>query len=625
MAEVLDTFPKDVRGDGPFRAFISYASADNIPQKSLSQLKTTVETAINATHVRLGISGNYRCFRDAQSILTGPYDDQINRALNSADIFILLVSNNFLTSEYVKTVEWKHIKPCAASEKYLTILIKFDHCDQLAVLTGVADLQFLKGTDGSALEPLEGHPEGWGAVRNAVVGKIKEFLTQRHLGNEPSPEGASSSKAKKPINSEAKSMHTYVIGWGGVEPACLYKDSRFEDSPLAFVTTQLTLDTLPKLHYSSYPNDPLPAGFDVAYMDYEFSDRYYSAGRIHPASRFDSLKQLFGEGGHDDIQIEHAIMNYFYVNGRFLKNQPISVPIQFGFGEILVNTAGKLAHSLKAKALVHPNDFSYADFDLNKLLDDGETKIAIWHWYLPSLTHIRLSLSEGESVGMCLGEWKAPPVKFDDSGTRPDVVKYMKLICDRLEQEPGLAARIKICRNMHEVRATIGGSFKAGVIIGVGSSALVDEPNVLNESKADSVLAIIPKEGVTLWLNCAAAIKKDDSTPAVNLVTYWLRQSTQDRMFRFNIGDPSIEAAGGPNASRGRYVGLPVNKYSLDEVRSCFPGYRAVQTFEKLYDKETECFQDGRVFLRVLPLPIWGSLVNVWERFVAAADPDNEG
>lgn len=71
----------------------------------------------------------------------------------------------------------------------------------------------------------------------------------------------------------------HVIGWGGIESHDLY-DGSFRQS-LAFLTTEMTLDTLPPLRYFGVGDSyKYPANFGVVYMDFEFSKRYKDLGSI---------------------------------------------------------------------------------------------------------------------------------------------------------------------------------------------------------------------------------------------------------------------------------------------------------------------------------------------------------
>jgi hypothetical protein len=448
-----------------------------------------------------------------------------------------------------------------------------------------------------------------------------------------------------------------IFGWKGIEDKELYSD--FVPRPLAFLTTQMSLENLPTFEYvmrdisSPETHDSEPRKFDVGYVDYEFVDRYHDLKRIHNLEgEKDKILPLFSLG-----KIAPAIMELMSPGRKPRTISIRSVPIQFGFSEILVNPSGNLGIKLGKDNKTKENGsvWTHSDFNLIKLLNDGKTKVAIWHWYLPSLLQFLLS---AENTELCRRGVSQFHVKTVLKGLSPDpgnsskaekielqryhnvLETHVNEVCKLLKEHPDWATRIEVCSTMEEIRHELtDASPRAGVVLGQGSSVLSGR----NWEKFAHVEAVVPKEqGILVWINCAVGIDTTSSNATATLVDHWFKEATQIKMC----------------AQEANYFGLPTNQAALDQILN-MPSYansHAVKTFISLCEQgagdETpevgaECgtpgrsdlcgaigvtrfptsaarqkFRDGTVAHRVLPRQFWGQWVHLWEKFVRAANPE---
>jgi hypothetical protein len=370
----------------------------------------------------------------------------------------------------------------------------------------------------------------------------------------------------------------------------------------------MSLETLPKLEY--FPHDSRTGlKFDVAYMDYEFVDRYQR-----------DLKLLHDLGGDDDIRslftlekIAPALKELMF-SGLNTRTMPIyCVPIQFGFNEILVNRKGRLHKSLKDK---EDGDWSHGDFNLIKLLKDKETKVVVWHWYLPSLLQFLLSVENTDVKTVLKGlststDGTATGGKSTDGKARnrydAALETHIKMVCGLLEKHPEWRSRITVCSTMNEIRHELTKG-NAGVVLGQGSSVLAGP----RPKDFEHIRSIVPAgQGVLVWINCATSVDQTSIKAAKVLINQWLDETTQ-----MNMCKPSAD-----------YFGLPANRAALGRVlkERRYAQVKTVETFIKCTggDKESAAesnFSDNMVTHRVLPRHLWGRWVHLWEKFVAAAN-----
>ena len=348
-----------------------------------------------------------------------------------------------------------------------------------------------------------------------------------------------------------------VIGWKGIEDEKLYAERSNNRYRVAFLTTQMSLETLPTLQYFPHDRDRHRGRtrdrdrdeedrwkFNVVYADYEFVERYHEQKLVKEFYRHDDfIDRLISNEGH----LAPAIRDLLDFNPG-TNERARCAPVQFGFNEILLDKKEVLGKDLNDKREAPEPAWSYSDFDLRNLLSDGTTKVAIWHWYLPSLLHFLLSHKnypkaideDVDAVRKRLvddGEWSVAVLKnYVD-----DVIKLLK---DKRTKE-----RLRVCKDMKKIQSVLspGKEFRAGVVLGSGSSALCS-----NQTNFEHIEAIVPtSQGVFAWINCAAVIGPNQpnqyTEPATDLIDYWLKPETQRSMFNTAAG----------------YYGLPANKTAL--------------------------------------------------------------
>jgi hypothetical protein len=343
-------------------------------------------------------------------------------------------------------------------------------------------------------------------------------------------------------------------------------------------------------------------------------------GRDRRSPPVELVTQQLGSNGEISLAIRDLLLRDLLIPEGSDPDPNINfVPVQFGFNEILVNRKGQLHPDLRAKAnaealqrgrakdenkeYVRSPAWSYGDFEIGNLLRDGVTKIAIWHWYLPSLLHILLCWEATNDGGTTKLLAICEKLKHGNGESWKDFEEYLNGLCESLlEPKGGWRNRLKVYSTMDELQMALrtdAKDFPAGVVLGSGSSVLVDKKG---SKSFDHVEAIVPRQGVFVWINCAAAINRYRPLEAGDLINYWLRAATQRLMF-----DDAVT-----------YYGLPANEKALGCVRTERPEIRAVQTFDFLCASEGK-FHKDTVAPRVLPPIRWGQWTNLWEKFQYAA------
>jgi hypothetical protein len=118
---------------------------------------------------------------------------------------------------------------------------------------------------------------------------------------------------------------------------------------------------------------------------------------------------------------------------------------------------------------------------------------------------------------------------YDSSAAETNTLEqYVDEVCALLRKKKAWVQRIEVFPAMYEIRNALLGEFKAGVVLGVGSSALADP----NPNKFAHIQAIVPaNQGVFVWINCAAAINKPGWKEAATLINHWLTYETQMTWF----------------------------------------------------------------------------------------------
>lgn len=457
------------------------------------------------------------CFLDTENIEAGEVGHNlIQSALHSASCFIVFVSSSSLNSEYIKKYELPHIVDEWSKSVAKVIPVLVDDCRTAISVCRVDRWQYVVHSETKDLMPLTYLQSSRKDVSSIFDSVLKQVVNWRHSRRQELTESGAGHQPPKRLSFENVIQ---VMGWSGIEERTLYNTF---PKKAAFLTAEMSFSRLPILKYVRSVEDR-PRNFDVIYVDAEFIPRYRSLGLIRQLSDVPRIKNLCAPKG----PIEPVIRKAFFGKDKYI----YGVPIQFGFNEPLVNTAGRLGPKISQKVNNPAYQWSYADFDIEELIADQETTVAIWHWYLPSLHQISLAAEAREKT--------AKP------SNGKHFLRYLKRLQDWLKKT-GLKSQLMICRSLDEVRNALDprGDFRAGIVLGVGSSALFADASL-------KVRAIVPQEGVVMWLNCAAILtaagEGEDITGPVDMIEHWLQDATQEKMFFANTG----------------YNGMPVNRNVL--------------------------------------------------------------
>jgi len=440
-----------------------------------------------------------------------------------------------------------------------------------------------------------------------------------------------------------------IIGWDGIRPPQLYSGhAALKKSRISFLTTELSLEILPRFSYlyqNSMPTSGCdhgggdredkgePEAFDVIYVDNEFCERYFQHKRIKDlyAMKINNEVGTIGDliGGSTDSFVE----SLSGIDISLKKGLVYGVPIQFGFHEVLAVRGGdiKSTKSLLGEKLRNKNyKWRHEDFDILKMVEDKQTHINLWHWYLPTMTQMYLSYFFGfmegylkdsaKNISFCVSVYsikhalsllamESKNISADDSKIsaeerglirlRPEIIQgfdtYLSLVRSAINEN---IDRVSISNNMNEVRKHIRSQKKCNqIVIGVGSSPLHPAKEGMEKSQFDHVQAIIPKQGVAAWLNCAAITTDSENPFAANVIENWLNESVQMEMFRNSLG----------------YVGLPTTSTALMQVRSNYNFIHAVSTLNKI-EKSKRSGDNIIVAPRTFPNTEWGKWISYWEQ-----------
>lgn len=255
--------------------------------------------------------------------------------------------------------------------------------------------------------------------------------------------------------------------------------------------------------------------------------------------------------------------------------------------------------------------WSHADFRLLDLLEDG-TRVGLWHWYVPALTKWLLSYFKDKKVSdlkrLKLWDGRSDPFSSlaDESGPLHDLRDDMQRLGKELLSNEDFRKRLWICEDMSEMRVALNGNnFNAGVLLGIGSTVLKTTDN--------DIVRIRPREGITMWINCAAALHPKQSrhsrgrADSLDLIQYWLRDDVQMRMLQLQLDTD--------------YFGLPVNQNVLRNAMEDpkFKSHPAFLTLSELLEPNGLSFRANAVAPRVLPLQLWTRWVDWWQGIVTAA------
>ena len=125
----------------PLRVFVSYSHQDT---KWLKLLDPHLRSLAN-----LGV---LESFDDRQLLGGDTWDPEIRRRLDEADLIILIITANFMASEYIARVELSRTLERRAKEHALVIPILADHCFWQPL--GIAEVNLLPKDDHNNLRPL---------------------------------------------------------------------------------------------------------------------------------------------------------------------------------------------------------------------------------------------------------------------------------------------------------------------------------------------------------------------------------------------------------------------------------------------------------------------------------------
>lgn len=351
-----------------------------------------------------------------------------------------------------------------------------------------------------------------------------------------------------------KSRHLQLIAWNGFNEPEIVKSYR--GPRLDILEYVRGIDRVTHLRYGK-------SLFDVLISDVEFLTRH------HDPHNLLFLDKLDYEDFWDLIPPELRFR--VEAAGRCL-----GIPVRCGLNDIVVNSRGF------EKALSKPptkSGLSYRELSLSTIVNNTDIRIGLWNWYLPTLGV--LLLTEGVALNR-VWDQKAVTVK-----AITDFIvqhKHRFLLFD----QPGDATRFLKANQVWTVLGAGGWLIPA------------------NAAERGNLIALVPNEGVLMWVECAAIIDNREAHQAFSkdLIKHLLQPSTQHLL-----------------AERHAYRACPV---TVSAIRDLSKDMDWVQTFniDRIFDFDStkNLPLKDKVVLRELPKDEWRNWESCWETVDAAVD-----
>jgi hypothetical protein len=263
--------------------------------------------------------------------------------------------------------------------------------------------------------------------------------------------------------------------------------------------------------------------------------------------------------------------------------------------EILVNTNSILDSELKNKCTLSAtgqSELSYQDFDICDLLEQRKVNgIGLWYLYLPTLSHLLLAdkkvpVNGVQQLADTIVRW------------REDEIHYVRDITDAIREHYKNGCRIIVFYRLDDMRRALERG-DVGIIFG-GSSAILAAEN----RKDGPIQALIPREGLLIWVNCGALIETKQTNPhGESLIGWWMEKDVQNRLCGYS-----------------EYRGCPVEKIALFETRNS-TSHPAAPTLRKVITENNTLNEQYLIAIRGFPEHIWRAWAHCWEGMMREITP----
>jgi len=504
------------------------------------------------------------------------WEKYIRKGLERAKAAILLLSHDFLASDFISKTELPALLGAARNEG-ATILPVYVRKLTKEQLREIHRFQGVNSPERALTKLKEAERD---EVFNNVYTAVNEIFSDgseeqrtEELGQGPS--GPEEHEIKPGSGGSHDTLH--VIGWRGVESDQLYENFH----PVACLVTERSFDSLPRIYYQTLE-------FDVVVADVELFPRYVYLERLENLRYEETISTALSDVAPF---IDNLTSRLLRPEG---KNRTWGIPIQFGFNEILVNLKGINPGPFRDRcAAARPGEMSYEDFDICEILSKDDVKaVAFYDWYIPTICHLLLAdqatpIQEKVANIQCVKDWKGVP---GDSSKSSDL-KYVRTIQQRISDllnEDRNRNRILPLDTLQDVKDYLNRD-RVGIIYG-GSSALLA---TATDARAKEIKVVIPREGVLVWVNTGAVlINARDRKKSVALLAHWLKEEQQKQLCAYE-----------------GYRACPANgallKMTLEDR-----DHPARETLQYVLGDET------KAALRGFPEQIWRDWADAWEKII---------
>ncbi len=158
------------KGAPKLKVFVSYSHGN---YKAWNHLKTHLDVLKNERLVEWWFDGQIRAGTE--------WDDTIRRELEGADIVVLLLSNEFFASSYIKGVELKEAKRLLENERLEVLPVLLEATPAFAKHKWLSGLQAVPNVKGQlrALTSFTPRVNGWNEVQQALRATIADIASRR--------------------------------------------------------------------------------------------------------------------------------------------------------------------------------------------------------------------------------------------------------------------------------------------------------------------------------------------------------------------------------------------------------------------------------------------------------------
>jgi len=348
-----------------------------------------------------------------------------------------------------------------------------------------------------------------------------------------------------------KGSGVHVIAWDGYEEASIYAPGKKRSKP-QFLTYLRPIDDLPPLDL----RNGVRCEFDGLVIDIELLSRFRKMRTPQNNDILHSIDQKHlnaaihrNEGTKTPLHdVAHQLITGIAVDGQAI----YGVPLRMGFQEILCRQdvlqrligAERFAKvkAVKRDAAVKiyspaasettADDFSHADFNVDVLISTG-LRVGLWHWYLPTLTTLALTL-----------ESNPKDTDFLDGADAQAAIERL-----------GTHDSVHLLYSSEQIQRSLTSDAEkdrpVDIVLGAGSWALRED------TEQGKVAIVVPVDKLPVFIDCCSLLnERSQDNPR-----HFRRQQCIKWLLHMLTDRAQLELC-----SKAQYQAIPVTKPALDRM-----------------------------------------------------------